>query len=185
MLENTLLSPLGWGLLILRLTLGIVFFAHGWMKFDPNGPIKSPTNFGAWLKQIGVPLNVLFGWVVALLETVGAALLILGLATPILAIGFSIDMVVAAILAKRRVMNARFMDPRGPGWEFEFALMGGALALFFTGGGPLSLDNLLGFTVPDNLVLYAGVLLVVGLIAIALFINQGRRAAVSEQAKSA
>ncbi len=185
MLDNLLTSPLGWGLLALRLTLGIIFLTHGWMKIDPNGPVKGPANFGAGLKQMGVPLHVLFGWVVALLETVGAVLLILGLATPILAIGFSIDMVVAAFLVKRRIMNAKFMDPKGTGWEFEFALMGGALALFFTGAGPLSLDNLLGFAVPNAAVLYAGALLVVALVIIALFINQGRRVAASEQPKTA
>jgi uncharacterized membrane protein YphA (DoxX/SURF4 family) len=30
------------------------------------------------------------------------------------------------------------------GWEFEFALMGAALALVFTGAGRLSIDALLG-----------------------------------------
>jgi uncharacterized membrane protein YphA (DoxX/SURF4 family) len=47
------------------------------------------------LKQLRVPLPVFFAWVVSLLETVGAVLLLFGLGTRILAIGFAIDMFVA------------------------------------------------------------------------------------------
>jgi putative oxidoreductase len=185
MLASIFSSPAAWGLLILRLGVGITFWAHGWMKVDPKGPVKGPANFGAGLKQMGVPLPLFFAWVVALLETVGSVLLILGLGTPILAIGFAIDMLVATGLVKRRMMNAKFMDPKGTGWEFEFALMTGALALFFTGAGSISLDYLLGFAVPNTTILYAGALVIVALIVIALFINQGRRPATSEQPKSA
>ena len=185
MFENIFSSPTGWGLIILRLALGITFFAHGWMKVDPNGPVKGPANFAAGLKQMRVPLPLFFAWVVSLLETVGSVLLILGLGTPILAIGFAIDMLVASTLVKRRMMNAKFMDTKVQGWEIEFALMAGALALFFTGAGSISLDHILGIAVPDSIVLYAGVLLIVALIVIAFVINQGRRPATSEQPKTA
>lgn len=185
MLETIFSSPAAWGLLILRLALAITFWTHGWMKVDPNGPVKGPANFAAGLKQMGVPLPLFFAWVVALLETAGSGLLILGLGTPILAIGFAIDMLVAAMLVKRRMMNAKFMDPKVQGWEFEFVLMAGALSLFFTGAGNLSLDYLLGFAVPNTTILYAGALVIVALIVIALSINQGRRAAAGEQPKTA
>src|SRR5207245_9778827 len=94
MLEH-FFSPLSdWGPLILRLALGILFPFHGWMKLNPKGPMKGPAGFAGFLKQLGVPLPVFFAWVVALLETVGAALLILGLGTRILAFGFGIDFLV-------------------------------------------------------------------------------------------
>jgi putative oxidoreductase len=184
MLESIFSSPSSWGLLILRLALGITFFEHGWMKLNPNGPMKGPAGFAAGLRQMGVPLPSFFAWVVALLETIGAALLVLGLGTPILAIGFAIDMLVATMLVKRAMMHAAFMDPKGGGWEFEFVLMAGALALFFTGAGSISLDYLLGIAVPNTAILYAGAFVVVGLILVALFISQGRRAAGREQPKS-
>ena len=85
-----------------------------------------------------------FAWVVALLETVGAALLILGLGTRILALGFAIDMLVAIQLVKRKMQKAGFMDQKG-GWEFEFALMAAALALLFTGAGSIGLDRFIGW----------------------------------------
>ncbi|MGH2372718.1 MAG: DoxX family protein [bacterium] len=144
MLE-TLFAPVSdWGLLILRVGLGVIFPFHAWLKLNPNGPAKGPAGFAGFLKQMGVPLPTLFAWVVILLETVGAALLILGLGTRILALGFAIDMLVAIQLVKRRMMHARFMDVNGTGWEFEFALMVQALALVFTGAGHIALDRILG-----------------------------------------
>lgn len=144
MLEN-IFSPFSdWGLLILRLALGIVMIAHGWPKLNPNGPMKGPAGFGGFLKQMGVPLPMFFGWVVALLETVGAALLILGLGTRILAVGYVIDMIVAIVLARIGMMKSPFAGGQGIGWEFEFALGTMALALLFTGAGSLALDPLVG-----------------------------------------
>ena len=144
MLENIFAPYNDWGLLILRVGMGVLMLFHGWPKLNPNGPMKGPAGFGAFLKQQGVPLPTFFAWVVALLETVGALLLIVGLATRILAIGFAIDMLVAIWLVKIGMANARFSEQDGTGWEFEFILMVVALALLFTGAGSISLDSLLG-----------------------------------------
>ena len=141
---DAIFSPIAdWGLLILRVGLGITFLPHGWMKLNPSGPLKGPAGFGGFLKQMGVPLPGVFGWIVALLETAGALLLIIGLGTRILALGFAVDMLMATILVKRRMQHVGFMDQKG-GWEFEFALMVQALALIFTGAGRLGLDRMLG-----------------------------------------
>ena len=93
---------------------------------------------------MGIPLPNFFAWLVALLETVGAALLIVGLGTRILAIGFVIDMLVAIVRA-RRPMGASFSPSQsGIGWEFEFILMAAALTLLLTGAGSIALDPLIG-----------------------------------------
>lgn len=144
MLESIFAPGNDWGLLILRVALGIIFPFHGWLKLNPNGPSKGPAGFAAFLKQMGVPLPSFFAWIVILLETVGAALLILGLGTRILALGFAIDMLMAIVLVKRGLMKARFMEQNGTGWEFEFALMVQALALVFTGAGSIALDQIVG-----------------------------------------
>lgn len=145
MLESVFAPMQDWGMLILRLGLGIIFPFHGWMKANPRGPAGGVRGFSGWLAQMRVPLPGLFGWVVPLLETVGAVLLILGLATRILALGFAIDMLVAIVLVKRGMAKKRFMEPDGTGWEFEFALMVAALALVFTGAGSIALDRIVGF----------------------------------------
>ena len=144
MLENIFSPVSDWGLLILRLVLGIVMIAHGWPKLNPNGPTKGPAGFGGFLKQMGVPLPTFFGWVVVLLETVGAVLLILGLGTRVLAVGYVIDMIVATVLVRIRMSKSPFAGGQGIGWEFEFALGAIALALLFTGAGGIALDPLVG-----------------------------------------
>jgi len=133
-----------WGLLILRVGLGIIFPFHAWLKLNPGGPAKGPAGFIGFLKQLRIPLPGLLGWIVILLESVGALLLIAGLGTRIVAFGLAIDMLVAIVLVKRGMAKARFMDPSGSGWEFEFALLVAALALVFTGPGSLALDTILG-----------------------------------------
>ncbi len=144
MLQNFFAPYSGIGLLILRLALGLVMIAHGWPKLNPNGPMKGPAGFGAGLKQMGVPLPMFFGWVVALLETVGAVLLIVGLGTRILAVGFVIDMIVAIRLVKIGIAKSPFAGGQAVGWEYEFALGAMALALLFTGAGSIALDPALG-----------------------------------------
>lgn len=144
MLESIFAPFSDWGLLILRLALGIVMIAHGWPKLNPNGPMKGPAGFGGFLKQLGVPLPMFFGWVVVLLETLGAVLLILGLGTRILAVGFVIDMVVAVRLVRIGMGKSPFAGGQGIGWEYEFILAAVALALLFTGAGSIALDPIVG-----------------------------------------
>lgn len=185
MLESIFSSPSGWGLLILRLALGITFIVHGWPKLNPNGQLKGPAGLAGWLKQMGVPLPLFFAWVVALLETLGAVLLILGLGTFILAAGSAIDMLVATMLVKRQMMKAAFMDQKVQGWEFEFALMVQAVTLLFTGAGSISLDRVLGIAVPDAILLPAGAGVLIVLAVLAILLNRGPQSATSNQTKTA
>jgi putative oxidoreductase len=137
MLANLFTPFAGVGELILRVALGISFFGHGRDK------LKNPAGFAAFLRQIHVPVPLFNAWLVALLETVGALLLILGIATRVLALGLAIDMVVA--LATVRIGKAPFTSgPQGGGWELEFLLLAGAVALLFTGAGRFGLDAYLG-----------------------------------------
>lgn len=144
MLENIFSPYNDWGLVILRLAMGIIFLVHGWPKLNPNSPMKGPAGFGGFLKQMGVPLPIFFGWAVALLETAGAVLLILGLGTRILAVLFAIDMLVAIFVVKMRVMKVGFSSQQATGWEFDFALLAISLALLFTGAGNIALDPMIG-----------------------------------------
>ncbi len=144
MLDNIFAPYSNWGLLILRLAAGIIFLVHGWPKLNPNSPMKGPAGFGGFLKQMGVPLPIFSGWLVALLETVGAVLLVLGLGTRILAFMFAVDMFVATFVAKRGMMKVGFTAQQATGWEFDFALLAISLALLFTGAGSIALDPVLG-----------------------------------------
>lgn len=131
------------GLLILRLAVGLIFIIHGWPKLNPNSPMKGPAGFAGFLRQMGIPLPLFFAWVVALLETAGAVLLMLGLGTRILALLFVVNMLVAIFVAKIRFLKVGFAGQEAAGWEFDFTLLAGALALLFTGAGSLALDPVL------------------------------------------
>ena len=130
--------------MILRVGLAIILLVHGWLKINPNGPVKGPANFGAGLKQMGIPLSGLLAGIVILQETIGAALLILGLGTRILAVLYSIQMLVIILHVKGRVMKTGFMAQQTTGWELDFAVLVGALALLFTGAGSIALDPVVG-----------------------------------------
>ena len=144
MLESIFAPYSDWGLLVLRLGLAIVMIAHGWPKLNPNGPMKGLPGVAGFFKQAGIPLPTFFAWVVALLETIGSALLILGLGTRILAVGYVIDMILATRLVRIGMGKSPFAGGQGIGWEFEFTLAVAALALLFTGAGNLALDPVLG-----------------------------------------
>jgi putative oxidoreductase len=142
MLEN-IFGPYAYlGPLILRVGLGLVFLAHGLPKINPNSPVKGVTGFAGFLKQLNIPAPMLFAWIVALLETVGAVLLILGPGTRILSLLFAIDMLVAILSVKIGMMKAPFSGQNG--WDFEFALLIGSVALLFLGSGPVALAPNLG-----------------------------------------
>lgn len=127
------------GELILRLALGSVFLTHGWPK------LKNPPQFAGFLRELGMPAPGVAAWDVALLETVGAALLIAGIITRPLALALAADMAVA--LAKVRVLKAPFTSGSQSGWDFELMLFAVSLALVFTGGGRFAVDRAVEDTV--------------------------------------
>lgn len=76
-------------------------------------------------------------------EPIGAIATLLGLLTPLPALGF-IFVMVNAITLKRRKMKQPFVNPdMSPGWEFEFIILAAAIALFFLGAGAFSLDRVI------------------------------------------
>ena len=133
------------GLLVLRVALSAVFIAHGWPRLFKNGKFEGPGQLAKFLKEMNLPLPGLSAWLIALIETVGVVMLLLGLATRILAVALVLDMLIAITHGHIRMAKARFSGGETIGWEFEFLLLCGALTLFFTGPGLISLDRLIGF----------------------------------------
>jgi putative oxidoreductase len=128
----------GAGELIIRLALGFTFFAHGRTK------IENPAAFAGFLRQIHVPAPLLNAWLVALLETVGSLLLILGLGTRVIALGLAFDMLVA--LATVKIGKAPFTSSaQSAGWDMEFVMLAASLALVFEGAGRFGIDHFLGW----------------------------------------
>lgn len=125
-----------WGLLAVRVTVGVVMIVAGWLKlFEFGVPV-----FAQSLAAEGVPLPELFAWGVTLLELVGGVLLILGLLARPIALLLTIDMLVAMLLVS---LELGFMSTTGKsGAEINVLLIGGLLAILFAGAGSLSVDRL-------------------------------------------
>ncbi len=122
-----------WGLTVLRVVVGFTFFMHGWQKLFEFG-IAGVT--GAFT-QMGVPLPGVTAPLVSVLELVGGALLLLGLATRPAAFLLAIDMLVAILLVH---LPAGFFVPNGV--ELVLLLLAGAVALVLAGPGTFALDHL-------------------------------------------
>lgn len=120
------------GIALVRIILGVVFFAHGYLKFFRMG-IDGTVGF---FTSLGIPAPELAAWGVTLLEMVGGIALILGIFTPVLGVLFAIEMAGVLLTAKR---GQGFFAPKG--YEFELTLLVASVALALTGPGAFSLRN--------------------------------------------
>ena len=116
-----------------RVILGAVLLAHGWGKVVPRGSLY---NFAHMVFHMGLPYWL--GYVAAFTEFFGGMALILGLLTPLVAMGVIIEMAVAILKVHLR---HGLTGPMG----FELPLCVLALALFLLADGPgyLAVDQAL------------------------------------------
>ena len=123
-----------WGLTVLRVVTGLVFFMHGWVKVFVWGFEGTAAGFG----QMGIPLAGIAGPFVGLLELLGGLALTAGLASRWISIPLAFTMLVAIL----QVHLARgFFNPEGV--EFPLTLLAANVGLALAGGGALAVDNLL------------------------------------------
>ena len=120
--------------LIIRLIVGIVFVTHGLQK------LGNPSGIAGYLGFLGVPIPGVLGWFILLLEVIGGALLILGLATRWVAALIAIEMLVATVLAKM-AQGVPLVADAAAGYELDLALLAACLALMVLGSGPLSIER--------------------------------------------
>ncbi|MEU4641911.1 DoxX family protein [Micromonospora sp. NPDC023814] len=122
-------------MLLARIGVGIVFFAHGWQKLVTNGVDGT----AAFFDQAGVPLPTLSAWFATGVELLGGAALVLGAAVPIAGVLLALDMLGAFIFV--HVGNGLFVDKGG--YELVLVLGAASLLLAAVGAGRLSVDHLL------------------------------------------
>lgn len=134
-----------WPLFVIRVVLGIIFFAHGAQKlFGWFGGYGLSGTIGYFRQSLHIPaaLTVL----VALTETLGGLAAVIGFLARPAAVGLIINMVVA--IAKVHWPNGFFINwslqaGKGHGFEMNLALIGMAVAVLLGGAGALSIDGLL------------------------------------------
>ena len=121
------------GLLILRLTMGILMILHGYGKI-----IGGVEGISGSLIDRGLPGFIAFGVYIG--EIIAPLLMIVGYRTRLAAMIFTFNMLVAALLAHSNDIFA--LTERGT-WAIEtlgLFFMGG-LTLVFTGGGKLAVST--------------------------------------------
>jgi len=121
---------------LVRIAIGYILFMHGWAKIG-MGAGAVATNVMA---KNGLEPAMFFAMAAMFLETVGAVCIVLGLFTRFFAAALAIEMAIAFIF-----VHGPKGFPAGQG-GFEYVLLLGIVLLMIAirGGGPYSVDRLIG-----------------------------------------
>jgi len=128
-------TPRDIALLVARVLLGVVLFAHGFQKMFSYGFAGTT---GAFTKM-GVPLPPVSAAYASVVELIGGGLLILGAFTTIVSVLVVLDMLGASFTTGHYA--AIFVQ--NSGFELEGTILVGALLLLVVGAGRYSIDHLL------------------------------------------
>ena len=139
----------GLGLLVLRIALAVVFFAHGGNKLfglfgGPGIGAGGLTSASAFFESHGLQPAFLLAVIESVLEVVGSILIGLGLLTRWASGALAIAMGVAIWKVHYKwgfFLNWTGETGRDHGMEFAFMLCLALIALALTGGGDWSLDG--------------------------------------------
>jgi len=120
---------------MIRIIVGAILLVHGWAKIKTGA-----TGIAGYLAKVGIEPSVPFAYVVYINETIGAVCIILGLFTRFFAASIAIELAVALWI----VHYAKGFGASAGG--YEYVLMWGIImfAIALRGGGPYSLDRVIG-----------------------------------------
>ncbi|MGM0903563.1 MAG: DoxX family protein [Bacillota bacterium] len=120
------------GALILRVTLGVIFFIHGLAKFQDG-----IENTVGWFTSIGLP--GFLAYTVAGIELVGGLALIIGLGTRIVSVLIAIIMIGATL--KVKLPLGLLGNGQMAGYELDLAFLAMAIYLAINGSKMLSIGQ--------------------------------------------
>jgi putative oxidoreductase len=142
MLDKLFKTDADWVFAILRVVLGIVFFAHGAQKMlGWFGGYGFSGTMGFFTNMMGIPAPLAFLAIVA--EFFGGLGLIFGLLSRIAAFGIGVNMLVAIATVHRHFgfFTNWSGTQKGEGFEFHLLVIAIVLAIIVRGAGALSLDR--------------------------------------------
>jgi len=134
---------------ILRLVLGVVFFAHGAQKmlgWFGGGGFSATMGFFTGMMHIPAPLAFL----AIAAEFFGGLGLIVGLLTRVAALGIGVNMIVAIVTVHGRFgffMNWAGTN-KGEGFEYHLLALAMIVFLLIRGAGAFSIDRALTLAAP-------------------------------------
>jgi putative oxidoreductase len=117
--------------LILRVSLGIMFLAHVWLKIF----VFTIPGFVGYFASLGMP--AMFAYAVIALEFFGGIALILGIYADWVALPLALEML--GTIAIVHGANGWLFTNKGGGWEYPAFWTVGLIALFLLGDGAMTL----------------------------------------------
>lgn len=127
-------------LLVLRVVAGSDFIVRGLPK------IEHYQNSWRLAAGLHLPAPMVFGWIPTIMEPLGGALLILGLATRWVGGYFMIEMFITGIISRLVLRGVPFVisgNTPGTGFDIDSMLFAGSFVLLVFGAGAFALDRLL------------------------------------------
>jgi putative oxidoreductase len=123
-------AAVGWGILPIRLVIGLVFAMHGGQKLFVFGAAAT----AGVMTHMGIPMPVIVAWVSIIVEFLGGLAIFFGVWARWPAWLLAIEMLVVILAVK---LHGGFFGGRGI--EFELTLLAGAVTIAMLGTGPASL----------------------------------------------
>ncbi len=121
------------GPFLIRIGLGVIFMFHGYSKMFQGGH----ANIAKMMADKGAPMPEVLGWLAAISEFVGGALILVGFLSRIWGLGHVVVMLVAIFV----VHGIDTFAAKDGGIEFPLALLLMALAIVISGPGRISIDQ--------------------------------------------
>jgi putative oxidoreductase len=122
---------------LIRISIGAILFMHGYAKVANIGIAKLAANFGT---NYGLPMPTFLAYSAMFLETVGAICVAIGLFTRFFAAALAIELLIAMFAAHW----AKGFSASAGGYEYVLFLGIVMFAIALRGGGPYSVDRLIG-----------------------------------------
>ena len=138
---------LPWAPLAIRLSLGVIFIAHGTQELFGiwHGPGLPPT---IKINKASVDIPAYLTLIAAGTEFIGGIAVSLGLLTRLASLGLALETTVRIMTihwVNGFFLNWSMAPGKGHGYEFNFALLAMTITLLLSGPGKLALDHVLGF----------------------------------------
>jgi putative oxidoreductase len=121
---------------LVRVVIGYNIFMHGWVKLTVMGA----AGVSGYMAKNGLNPGAAFAWAAIFLETIGAICIIVGLFTRFFAAAIAIELGIAFLLIH---LPHGFAAGKG-GYEYVLLLGIVMFAIAIRGGGPYSVDRMIG-----------------------------------------
>jgi len=123
------------GILILRISVGIVMVAHGLPKIFWKRELFNKK----WKKEYGFPLGSVI--LTGIVQVAGGLAIIVGIFTQLSSLILALNMLVATYISIWKHNEPFLSTPEGKGWDVNFLLVGALITLVLLGGGTWSLGR--------------------------------------------